>query len=51
MFFGQTRFSLVSAMTAMMACGLTLEQVVPMVTSNPARMLRLEGRLARSNLA
>ncbi|MET0852033.1 MAG: amidohydrolase/deacetylase family metallohydrolase, partial [Candidatus Rokuibacteriota bacterium] len=45
MFFGQTRFSLVSAMTAMMACGLTLEQVVPMVTSNPARMLRLEGQI------
>jgi dihydroorotase len=32
-------------MTAMMACGLTLEQVVPMVTSNPARMLRLEGQI------
>ena len=45
MFFGQARFSLVSAMTAMMACGLTLEQVVPMVTSNPARMLRLEGQI------
>jgi dihydroorotase len=45
MFFGQTRFSLVSAMTAMLACGLTLEQVVPMVTSHPARMLRLEGQI------
>jgi dihydroorotase len=45
MFFGDVRFSLVSAMTAMMACGLTLEQVVPMVTSNPAHMLRLEGQL------
>jgi dihydroorotase len=42
MYFGQTRFSLVSAMTALIACGLTLEQVVPMVTSNAARMLRLE---------
>jgi dihydroorotase len=42
MFFGQARFSLVSTMTTMMACGLTLEQVVPMATSNPARMLRLE---------
>jgi dihydroorotase len=42
MFFGQMRFSLVSTMTTLMACGLTLEQVVPMVTSNPARMLRLE---------
>jgi dihydroorotase len=29
-------------MTALMACGLTLEQVVPMATANPARMLRLE---------
>jgi dihydroorotase len=45
MFFGQIRFSLVSAMTAMMACGLTLEQVVPMVTANPARLLRLEGQI------
>src|SRR5262247_3681659 len=45
MFFGDVRFSLVSAMTAMMACGLTMEQVVPMVTSNPARMLRLEGEI------
>ena len=42
MFFGQSRFSLVSTMTTLMACGLTLEQVVPMATSNPARMLRLE---------
>src|SRR4249920_3116525 len=42
MFFGQMRFSLVSTMTTLMACGLTLEQVVPMATSNPARMLRLE---------
>jgi dihydroorotase len=41
-FAGQARFSLVSAMTTLMACGLTLEQVVPMVTANPARMLRLE---------
>jgi dihydroorotase len=45
MFFGQTRFSLVSTMTTMMACGLSLEQVVPMATSNPARMLRLENDL------
>jgi dihydroorotase len=29
-------------MTTLMACGLTLEQVVPMATSHPARMLRLE---------
>jgi dihydroorotase len=45
MFFGQMRFSLVSTMTTLMACGLTLEQVVPMVTSNPAKMLRLENKI------
>jgi dihydroorotase len=28
-----------------MTCGLTLEQVVPIVTSNPARMLRLESQI------
>ncbi len=44
-FFGQTRFSLVSAMTALMACGLTLEQVVPMVTTHAARMLGLEAEV------
>jgi len=42
MFFGQTRFSLVSAMTSMLALGLPLEKVVPMVTVNPAKMLRME---------
>jgi dihydroorotase len=41
MFFGQTRFSLVSAMTSMLALGLPLEKVVPMVTTHPARMLGL----------
>ena len=34
MFFGKVRFSLVSAMTAMLALGLPLEQVVRMVTIN-----------------
>jgi dihydroorotase len=34
MFFGQQRFSLASAMTAMLALGLPLEHVVRMVTSN-----------------
>ena len=38
-FAGQAKFSLVQAMSSMMALGLSLEQVVPMVTSNPARML------------
>jgi dihydroorotase len=42
LFAGKTPFSLVSAMTSMMALGLTLEQVVPMVTSNAARMLGLQ---------
>ncbi|MEP9355795.1 amidohydrolase/deacetylase family metallohydrolase [Xanthobacter sp. KR7-65] len=38
-FLGQARFSLVQAMSSMMALGLSLEQVVPMVTSNPATVL------------
>ena len=42
MFFGQTRFSLVSAMTSMLALGLTLEQIVPMVTTHPAKMIGME---------
>ena len=42
MFFGQTRFSLVSAMTSMLALGLPLEKIVPMVTVNAAKMLGLE---------
>lgn len=41
MFLGRVRFSLVSAMTSMLALGLTLEQVVPMVTVNAARMAGL----------
>jgi dihydroorotase len=44
-FAGQARFSLVSAMTALVACGLRFEQVVPMVTAHPARMLGLEGEI------
>lgn len=40
-FAGQARFSLVQAMSSMMALGLSLEQVVPMVTSRPAEMLGL----------
>lgn len=38
-FAGQARFSLVQAMSSMMALGLSLEQVVPMVTTNPAIVL------------
>jgi dihydroorotase len=45
MFFGQTRFSLVSAMTSMLALGLPLEKIVPMVTVNPAKMLGMENEI------
>ena len=45
LFAGQAQFSLTHAMTALLACGLRLEQVVPMVTSNAARMLGLDGQL------
>ena len=38
-FAGQAKFSLVQAMSSMIALGLTLEQIVPMVTSEPAKML------------
>jgi dihydroorotase len=40
-FIGQARFSLIQAMSSMIALGLTLDQVVPMVTKNAADMLRL----------
>jgi dihydroorotase len=39
LFAGRHNFSLASAMTSMLALGLRLEQVVPMVTSNCAAML------------
>ena len=38
-FAGQAKFSLVQAMSSMMALGIPLERVVPMVTTNPAKML------------
>jgi dihydroorotase len=41
----QTPFSLVSAMTAMMALGVPLEQVIPMVTSHAAEMLGQPGEI------
>ncbi|MGJ5005818.1 amidohydrolase/deacetylase family metallohydrolase [Bradyrhizobium sp. HKCCYLRH2060] len=44
-FAGQAKFSLVQAMSSMVAHGLTLEQVVPMVTSNPAAMLGLSDQI------
>jgi dihydroorotase len=45
LFRGDTRFSLTRAMTELLALGLSLEQVVPMVTSNAAKLLRQEGEI------
>src|SRR5262245_1125764 len=44
-FAGGTNFSLAQAMTGLMACGLRLEQLVPMVTRNAAQLLGQEGEL------
>jgi dihydroorotase len=44
-FAGQARFSLTQAMSSMLALGLTLEQVVPMVTSNAAAMAGLSDEI------
>lgn len=44
-FLGQARFSLVQAMSSMLALGLSLEQVVPMVTSNAAAMIGMSDQL------
>ncbi|MGY2046901.1 amidohydrolase/deacetylase family metallohydrolase [Methylobacterium sp. JK268] len=44
-FLGQARFSLTQAMSSMMALGIPLEEVVPMVTSHPAKMLGLTDRI------
>jgi dihydroorotase len=54
MFFGKVRFSLASAMTAMLALGLPLEQVVRMVTCNVVELFKLPrelGTLAVGNPA
>jgi dihydroorotase len=45
MFAGQSQFSLVFAMTEMLALGVPLEELVPMVTSNGAKMLKMEDTL------
>jgi dihydroorotase len=45
LFAGKTRFSLVSAMTSMLALGLRLDQVIPMVTVNAARMIGMQDEL------
>jgi dihydroorotase len=44
-FAGQAKFSLTQAMSSMLALGLTLEQVVPMVTTNAAAMIGLADEL------
>src|SRR5271167_2099785 len=44
-FRGQARFSLTQAMSSMIALGIPLEDVVPMVTLHPAQMLGLSDRL------
>jgi dihydroorotase len=54
MFFGKVRFSLASAMTAMLALGLPVEQVVRMVTCNVVDLFKLPkelGTLAVGNPA
>jgi len=45
MFASAIRFSLVSTMTSMLALGLTLEQVVPMVTTHAAQLAGMAGTL------
>ena len=45
LFAGAQNFSLASAMTSMLALGLGLEQVVPMVTSNCAAMLGMRDEI------
>jgi dihydroorotase len=44
-FSGDARFSLTRAMVELLALGVSLEQVVPMVTSHCAQTLKLEGEL------
>jgi dihydroorotase len=44
-FAGQAKFSLTQAMSSMLALGLSIEQVVPMVTTNAAAMIGLSGEL------
>jgi dihydroorotase len=44
-FAGQAKFSLAQAMSSMLALGLTIEQVVPMVTTNAAAMIGLSDEL------
>jgi dihydroorotase len=43
LFAGDTRFSLTRAMSELLALGLTLEEVVPMVSSHCGTMLKMDG--------
>jgi dihydroorotase len=45
MFAGKVRFSLVSTMTAMLALGMKLEDIVPMVTTAPAAMAGMSDQM------
>jgi dihydroorotase len=45
LFAGDTRFSLTRAMTELLALGLTLEDIVPMVTTHCAAMMKMEGQI------
>lgn len=45
MFAGAVRFSLASSMTSLLALGLTLDQVVSMVTTNAAAMLGMQDEI------
>lgn len=45
LFKGSSRFSLVSAMVSLMALGLKLEQIIPMATSNAAKLLGMSDTL------
>ena len=44
-FAGQAKFSLTQAMSSMLALGLTMEQVVPMVTTNAAAMIGMSDEI------
>src|SRR5690606_16878304 len=45
LFTSAIRFSLVSTMTSMLALGVPLEKVVPMVTSEAAKLAGMEGEI------
>ena len=44
-FFGMAPFNLTHAMTELMALGMSLPDIVATVTSNPARMVRMEDKI------